>query len=178
MPIPAVCLYSVHTHSLHTISLKNHLPKPPPSHHLLASEHPSIKPNSMPAPNKGKWLPRPLLGSDGPSGVWEILVPPALVCLEGKFWACRLLSFLVKEHFDTSRLAPPNFYRLQGFPSIQFKDNLWSEVLQIHDHHNFFTDSEPVEALLAAVDGDHGSSSISFCNAPISLQHNHLKSFL
>ena len=125
VPIPAVCLYSVHTHSLHTISLKNHLPKPPPSHHLLASEHPSIKPNSMPAPNKGKWLPRPLLGSDGPSGVWEILGPPAaLVCLEGKFWACRLLSFLVKEHFDTSRLAPPNFYRLQGFPSIQFKDNL------------------------------------------------------
>ena len=38
-----------------------------------------------------------------------------------------------------------------------------------------FTDSESVEALLAAIDSDHRSSSISFCDATISLKHNHLE---
>ena len=72
--IPMPLQYVHCTHSLHTISLKTHLLKPPPRHHLLASQHPSIKSNSRPAPNKGKWLPR-------------LRCPPPLPTpLYGKFW--------------------------------------------------------------------------------------------
>ena len=99
--------------------------------------------------------------------VWEILGPPAwCVYLDGKFWACRrVLSFLVKENFDTSRHHHPTFIGsplgLQAFPSIQFKDGICDEKIGIFCRTTFVvTDSKSIEACLAAIDLIFGI----FCN--------------